>query len=172
MSNKRASLGLQIVTLIASTPRHMTITAEALASAASVSVSYVEGILKDARESGQIQSSRGPGGGYQLAVPLESLSVWDVVKCFTPMKSSEHNAQFSSEWLTTNSVALSAHQFEREFLENYPFEKLVPKWSQSASTKPIKSLAMNFKPLPQSISPIAPNSVFDLSNFLNLQAAW
>jgi hypothetical protein len=32
-------------------------------------------------------------------------------------------------------------------------------------------MAMNFKPLPPKINPVAPNSVFDLSNFLNLQAA-
>jgi hypothetical protein len=32
-------------------------------------------------------------------------------------------------------------------------------------------MAMNFKPLTPKINPVAPNSVFDLSNFLNLQAA-
>jgi hypothetical protein len=42
---------------------------------------------------------------------------------------------------------------------------------ESAYSKPSKSMAMNFKPLPAALIPVAPNSVFNLSNFLNLQAA-
>jgi hypothetical protein len=49
--------------------------------------------------------------------------------------------------------------------------QLVPKYIDSPASKPTKSLAMNFKPLPTRKIPAAPNSIFDLSNFLNLQAA-
>jgi hypothetical protein len=35
----------------------------------------------------------------------------------------------------------------------------------------INKMLMNFKPLPKAIMPVAPNSVFDLSNYMNLQAA-
>lgn len=62
MLSKRAALGLKVVTTIASAPSHKTITADALASATGVSLSYIEGILKDAREFGLIQATRGPGG--------------------------------------------------------------------------------------------------------------
>jgi hypothetical protein len=47
----------------------------------------------------------------------------------------------------------------------------VPDWFDSDASKQTKSMAMNFKPLPKKVKPVAPNSVFDLSNFLNLQVA-
>jgi Rrf2 family iron-sulfur cluster assembly transcriptional regulator len=171
MLSKRASLGLQVITTIASAPSHRTITADTLASITGVSLSYIEGILKDAREFGLIQATRGPGGGYQSVASMRGLSVWDVVECFNLAKTSSPNVYSSPEWGGTNLIAEKAFQLEKEFLMNCPISNLVPEWFDSSSTKQNKSMAMNFKPLPPKINPIAPNSVFDLSNFLNLQAA-
>ena len=64
MINKRAALGVQVLTIIASAPSDKAITANFLASATGVSLSYIEGILSDARGFRLIQSTRGPGGGY------------------------------------------------------------------------------------------------------------
>ena len=52
--NKRASLGLRVITTIASASSHRTVTAETLATVNEVSRSYIEGILKDAKEFGLI----------------------------------------------------------------------------------------------------------------------
>ena len=76
MLTKRSTLGLNVIILIAQTPSHRTITADAIASMTNVSLSYIEGILRDAREQGLIRATRGPGAGYQLCVPLTDLSVW------------------------------------------------------------------------------------------------
>ena len=171
MLSKRATLGLKVFTTIASAPSHKTITADTLASITGVSLSYIEGILKDAREFGLIQATRGPGGGYHSVASMNSLSVWDVVECFNlPSKPSQHSHQ-SPEWRSTSLIAENAFDLEKEFLQNCPISHLVPDWFDSVSSKQSKSMAMNFKPLPPKISPVAPNSVFDLSNFLNLQAA-
>ena len=67
MLTKRSTLGLNVILLIAGTPSHRTITADTLASMTDVCLSYIEGILKDAREQGLIRATRGPGGGYQRA---------------------------------------------------------------------------------------------------------
>jgi Rrf2 family iron-sulfur cluster assembly transcriptional regulator len=171
MLNKRASLGLRVVTTIASAPSHRTVTAETLASLSGVSLSYIEGILKDAREFGLIQATRGPGGGYQSVASMRGLSVWDVVECFNLPKKSSPNAHSSPEWVGTNLIAEKAFQFEKEFLQKFPVSHLVPDWFDAAASKQSKSMAMNFKPLPKKVKPVAPNSVFDLSNFLNLQVA-
>ena len=171
MLNKRAALGLQVITIIASAPSDKTITANSLASATGVSLSYIEGILKDAREQGLIRATRGPGGGYQLVVSLDQLSVWDVVLCFNPKNTSLPKNHSSPESRATNFIAENAEQFEKEFLQNYPLAQLVPQNAVLSDSKPTKSLAMNFKPLPIRARPAAPNSIFDLSNFLNLQAA-
>jgi Rrf2 family protein len=171
MLSKRASLGLQVITIIASAPSHRTVTADTLASVTGVSLSYIEGILKDARAFGLIQATRGPGGGYQSVASTRSHSVWDVVECFNLAKKSPLHSHSSSEWCLTNRITQQAFQIEKEFLQKLPVSHLVPKWFESDSLKQTKSMAMNFKPLPIKVKPVAPNSVFDLSNFLNLQIA-
>ena len=157
--------------LIAQTPSHRTITADALASTTNACLSYIEGILKNAREQGLIRATRGPGGGYQLSVPLNDLSVWDAAVSFSSPSATSHKGQSSPETCATNAIAQKASQIEKEFLQSYPLSLLVPKYIDSPASKPTKSLAMNFKPLPTRKIPAAPNSIFDLSNFLNLQAA-
>ena len=171
MLTKRSTLGLNVILLIAGTPSHRTITADTLASMTDVCLSYIEGILKDAREQGLIRATRGPGGGYQLVVSLDQLSVWDVVLCFNPKNTNLPKNPSSPESRATNFIAENAEQFEKEFLQNYPLAQLIPQNAVLSDSKPTKSLAMNFKPLPIRARPAAPNSIFDLSNFLNLQAA-
>jgi Rrf2 family protein len=171
MISKRASLGLKVIAHIASTPSHRTTTADSLATATGVSLSYIEGILKDARELSLVQATRGPGGGYKLVASLNDLSVWDVVNGFGFASAGNEKAQSSPEWQLTNLLAEEAYQVEKEFLQNFPLLNLLTEQPDAGSTKPSKSMAMNFKPLPSVLRPIAPNSVFDLSSFLNLQAA-
>jgi hypothetical protein len=77
----------------------------------------------------------------------------------------------SPESQATNLLALNADRIEKEFLQDYPLERLVSQFADTTSAAPTKSMSMNFKPLPTRAIPFAPNSIFDLSNFLNLQAA-
>jgi hypothetical protein len=50
------------------------------------------------------------------------------------------------------------------------YKRQVETPSQGAAVaKP--SLPFNFKPLPKGLMPVAPNSVFDLSKFMNLATA-
>ena len=121
MISKRASLGLKVIAHIASTPSHRTTTADSLATATGVSLSYIEGILKDARELGLVQATRGPGGGYKLVASLHDLSVWDVISGFGFSNACTHKTQSSPEWLLTNLVSEQAHQFEKEFLSIHHF---------------------------------------------------
>jgi len=166
---KRAAIGLQVIMIIASAPVHRAITADSLASATGVSLSYIEGILKDARGLGMFQATRGQGGGYQTVASMRNLSVWDVVECFNPPTKSSHNVHSSPEWRSTNLIAEQAFKLEKEFLQKFSISHLVPEWIESDLSKQTKSIAMNFKQLPKKMKPFGPNSVFDLSNFLNLQ---
>jgi len=102
---------------------------------------------------------------------LSELSVWDVVNGFGFPSACTQKDQSSPEWLSTNLLSESVHQFEKEFLQDYMLMDLLTDWPDSANTKQTKSMAMNFKPLPAALIPIAPNSVFNLSEFLNLQVA-
>jgi Rrf2 family iron-sulfur cluster assembly transcriptional regulator len=171
MLSVRVSIGLKVVTTIASAPSHRAVTANSLASITGVSLSYIEGILKDAREFGLIQSTRGPGGGYQSIASLRGLSVWSVIECFNPSKPLADNVHKSKEWKATNTIKEEFFQLVKEFLEKLSISHLVPEWVESDLSKQTKPMAMNFKPVPKKATPVAPNSVFDLFNFLNLQPA-
>jgi len=127
--------------------------------------------LKNAREKGFIRAIRGPGGGYQLNVPLSDLSVWDAALSFSSPTAAPQKGHSSPETSATNAITQIACQLEKEFLQSYPFANLVPEYSELPVSKPTKSLARNFKPLPTRKIPVAPNSIFDFSNFLNLKAS-
>ena len=147
------------------------VTLAAISQRQQISLSYLEQLFGKLRRHELVESTRGPGGGYQLVVSLDQLSVWDVVLCFNPKNTSLPKNHSSPESRATNFIAENAEQFEKEFLQNYPLAQLVPPNAVLSDSKPTKSLAMNFKPLPIRARPAAPNSIFDLSNFLNLQAA-
>jgi hypothetical protein len=59
MLTKRSTLGLNVLILIAQTPSHRTVTADALASMTNACLSYIEGILKNAREHQEVLYSDG-----------------------------------------------------------------------------------------------------------------
>ena len=54
-------------------------TAAQIASDQDISVSYIEQLFANLRESDLIEGVRGPGGGYRLAVPAADISVADIV---------------------------------------------------------------------------------------------
>jgi len=54
-------------------------TAAEIASDQNISVSYIEQLFANLRESNLIEGVRGPGGGYRLALAAEDISVADIV---------------------------------------------------------------------------------------------
>ena len=171
MLNKRSMQGLKVVSHIASAPLHAPATADQIAKKLEFSVSYVEGLLKDAKAAHLIRSIRGPGGGYQLNVPLSKLSVWDAASSFSWPTAAPQKSHSSPETSAANAIAQKACQLEKEFLQSYPFANLIPENAELPAPKSTNSLARNFKPLPTRKIPIAPNSIFDFSNFLKLKTS-
>ena len=51
----------------------------AIAQRQKISVSYLEQLFAKLRQQQLVESTRGPGGGYRLARPMESISVADIV---------------------------------------------------------------------------------------------
>jgi Rrf2 family iron-sulfur cluster assembly transcriptional regulator len=54
-------------------------TAAQIAEDQDISVSYIEQLFANLRESNLIEGVRGPGGGYRLALPPEEITVADIV---------------------------------------------------------------------------------------------
>jgi Rrf2 family iron-sulfur cluster assembly transcriptional regulator len=171
MLNKRSMQGLRVVSHIASAPVHAPATADQIAKKLAFSVSYVEGLLKDAKAAQLIKSIRGPGGGYQLAMALDSLTVWDVVSAYEDTASKNDEKLNSPESQLAHNLLNECWTLEKKFLQESPLSRLVDKQSVQAPSTSLGKMMMNFKPLPRAVMPVAPNSVFDLSNFMNLQAA-
>jgi Rrf2 family iron-sulfur cluster assembly transcriptional regulator len=171
MLNKRSMQGLKVVSYIASAPLHAPATADQIAKKLEFSVSYVEGLLKDAKAAQLIKSIRGPGGGYQLAQALDSLSVWDVVSAYEDASSKQDEKLSSPEAKLAQSLLDDCWAMEQKFLKESPLSRLVEKRTVPTPGASINKMLMNFKPLPKAVMPVAPNSVFDLSNYMNLQAA-
>ena len=56
------------------------LTSRQIAEAQSMPVNFLELILKELRQAGWLDSSRGPSGGYVLVVSPETLSVGEVIR--------------------------------------------------------------------------------------------
>lgn len=65
-------------------------TSREIAEAQAIPANFLELILKELRQAGWLESSRGPNGGYTLAVSPELLSVGEVIRFidgpFAPVK--------------------------------------------------------------------------------------
>jgi Rrf2 family protein len=61
-------------------PEGRPVKGEQLATAQSIPIKFLENILLDLRQSGLVNSRRGPEGGYWLARPASEISVADVIR--------------------------------------------------------------------------------------------
>jgi Rrf2 family protein len=52
-----------------------------IAEAQGIPHRFLEAILNQLRQGGLVESRRGPGGGYLLAIPPEDLTVGQVIRC-------------------------------------------------------------------------------------------
>jgi len=174
MLNSRAIHGLNVIGLVASAQRNQPITTSRLARLLGLSISYTESLMKDLKEGDLLRAHRGPGGGYQLQRAVGSLTVWDVVACFASEETDSKPTESSPEL----SAAMDLHQqlvsLKRNFLENYPLAEVLkhmPSSTLESEDFNATPMSFHFKPLQKPALPLAPNSVFDLSNFLQLRAA-
>jgi Rrf2 family protein len=171
MLSQRASQGILAIAHVANSPAHQSVTVASIAQHLDLSVSYTESLVKVLKQHGLLISTRGPGGGYQLKKSLADLSAWDVVKCFEVSEENAPNKRPSPEALLVDLVYEQYRQIEKDFLKDYSLRALIAESTAKGAAVPQQNLPFNFKPLPKGLMPVAPNSVFDLSKFMNLATA-
>ena len=168
MLTEKSKLCVDIVVIIASAPTGQPVSTHSLSSRLRVSISYLESVLRVLRESGLIQSIRGPGGCYCMAREAEDVSVWDVVREVdevfqTPPTSNAKEA-------LTQSLEASLHAAVREYLSSRTIDEFVqPDASPRGSTA--SSSGFRLGPMPERLLPRAPASVFELPSFMHLATA-
>ncbi len=171
MLSKRTKLCVKVMVAIASAPTGAPLTTSMLSKTMQVSVSHLESIVRALREAGLVRASRGPGGGYYLTRDAATLSVWEVVrlvddslKQVVDASASQDSPITSLETGVTNTIVSflterTIGEFARDDL-----------WDSSLAA-PAPS-GFHLRPLPQTVRPAGPRSVFELSFIPRTSTAW
>ena len=84
MISKTAEYALRAVACMASSPDRP-LSADHLAEQTQVPRRYLSRVLQDLCASGMIQSRPGPGGGYELCMQPEKISILDIIYTVEPI---------------------------------------------------------------------------------------
>jgi Rrf2 family transcriptional regulator, iron-sulfur cluster assembly transcription factor len=148
------------------------VTLAAVSSRQRISLSYLEQLFGKLRRSGLVESVRGPGGGYNLAKPQESLSVADIILAVDePIDATQcggkENCQGDGGRCMTHELWSALNQRMVEFLDSISLQKLVDDQLAKGvqiEDKPATKRAISSAPVVKPIRVNAPNSVFALGN--------
>lgn len=93
-----------------------------IASNQEISLSYLEQLFARLRDAGLVQGTRGPGGGYRLAKPAESISIAEIItavneKVDATRCGGEGNCQDGEECLTHELWTVLSEKLY-DFLDN------------------------------------------------------
>ncbi|MBS0451312.1 MAG: Rrf2 family transcriptional regulator [Proteobacteria bacterium] len=138
-----------------------------------VSVSYLEQMFTELRRAGLVESTRGPGGGYEIARSPAAITIADIVRAvdhadLQPVgRQRETEAPGEQKCLTPELwSALNRHVIE--YLESVNLKMLVDQQPvEVTETRPAPGQRVEpARERAASSRPNAPNSVFELGRFL------
>ena len=138
-----------------------------------ISVSYLEQMFTELRRAGLVESTRGPGGGYEIARKVGDITVADIVRAvdhleIEPVGMQRDRSATDGQQCLTPELWSSLNQRVIEYLDSVSLKKLVddqPGYSSKSHDAP----APRVEPTRQRAAPSrpkAPNSVFELGAFL------
>jgi Rrf2 family iron-sulfur cluster assembly transcriptional regulator len=169
MLSKKTMLCLDVLMAVASAPRGAMVTTMALSRHLQVSVSHLENAFKLLKQAGLVQAFRGPGGGYNLAMPAQDITLWEVVSRIG--EPDEVNPPVHDKPLLSDALEHELHHALQAFLSTQTmadYANADHSWVQAPT--PVRQ-GFGLSPMPVRPRPQAPNSVFALPAFLNLAAA-
>lgn len=169
MFSKRTQLCIDLLVTIGSAAQGASVTTQALAQKMSMSISYIESIMRLLREAGFVRSARGPGGGYFLTRQPDRISIWEVVSAVGGLDESDKPSP--SQTGLTDSLEYGLHCEIQSFLSNKTIGEFVKTDHAWHVRPPPIRFGFGLGPKPASLMPVAPNSVFELSSFLQSAAA-
>lgn len=122
-----------------------------------LSISYIENIIKPLKDSGIVNSMKGPGGGYKICSHFSSVSIWDVVSLFD--KKLDDTEQ--------NTSPVEPYEYElnaviEKTLRGFALSEFVDVTSAKTIQSSPTTGQFKFKPIAPPLIPKAPNSVFQL----------
>jgi len=138
-----------------------------------MSMSYLEQMFTDLRRHGLVVSTRGPGGGYRVARPLDAISVADIVSAVDSAeldvcRELSADTQPAGQRCLTPELWTSLGQRVLEFLASVNLQQLVDEQRMTVvqpEAEPARTGFVKGRRVKASM-PQAPNSVFQLGMFL------
>ncbi|MFM1907213.1 MAG: hypothetical protein RLZZ591_890 [Pseudomonadota bacterium] len=137
-----------------------------------ISLSYLEQLFSKLRQSGLVESTRGPGGGYSLGRNSQAISVADIIAAVEtepdrptrgekPYKTADSEGVAQELW-----AALSERMVEH--MQSISLRQLVGEQRVQATETPVKPAKRGVFAKPRAEAPRAsvPNSVFALGKTL------
>ena len=159
MISKKTINAIELCVLLAGQRGQGYLSTSDLSPRLDLSISYLENILKQLKESGIVVSMKGPGGGYMIRGDVALISIWDVASVF---ETTLFYTEVASATGAKKSYELELEQVVIKTLKSFTLSDFA-----DFSASEVKSYAdavgrFKFKPLPMPFVPKAPNSVFQL----------
>lgn len=161
MISRKVIKAVEVAVLVAARTPGRPVTVKEMADVLSLSVGYLEVLVRDLREQGLLVAHRGPGGGYQFNAALlrhsDGVSLWDVIRIYQGQDDAEITALQSDSLSTVRAALLDSF---RQSCERIPLLDLV---SSIQPDRPETSNAagpFKLKPLIRPMLPNGFNSVF------------
>jgi len=142
-----------------------------IASRHPISMSYLEQLFSKLRLQGLVTSIRGPGGGYALGHRSDEITVADIILAVedAPPKAKQHDASLAQDlakelWDAMNAKVLDFTQSVT--LKSLALHQLATGGKIERTPAQVRGV---FKvPVQQTLRPDVPNSVFELSQTLQM----
>jgi Rrf2 family iron-sulfur cluster assembly transcriptional regulator len=140
-----------------------------------ISLSYLEQLFGKLRRNGLVLSFRGPGGGYTLALPGESITVADIVAAVDGMDDASQDHAHGTSWEGSNRCDASTLWSDVkskmiEILGSITLKKLVDEQlANGFSTQHVQPVhrGISSEPVLKPVRTNAPNSVFAFATSLS-----
>lgn len=131
----------------------------------SISLSYLEQVFSKLRQSGLVESTRGPGGGYALGFRGDHITVADIIAAIDEPDNQARSGVQRNGALNTQDLWDSLNLAVFEHMKTITLKSLAEdqkaKGFQVQARKPAKKGVMQ-KVKPEAPRPRVPNSVFAL----------
>jgi Rrf2 family iron-sulfur cluster assembly transcriptional regulator len=151
------------------------VTLAAISQRQQISLSYLEQLFGKLRRHALVESTRGPGGGYTLAKPLQDITVAEIISSVDePMDATQcggkENCLGEGNRCMTHDLWATLNTKMVDFLSSISLQKLVDDQLAKGfhvEEKPTLKRAISSMPVAQPIRVNAPNSVFALGNAMS-----
>lgn len=137
-----------------------------------ISLSYLEQVFSKLRQSGLVDSTRGPGGGYTLGTPAQAITVADIISAIEdPQAEAAQNQDAHGANDMTQDLWNSLHSTLMAHMKTITLQSLAAQqktkgFQADTRKKRSKGVFAQFKPEP--VRTNAPNSVFALARALGV----